>query len=306
MDDRTPDNLPFVIDAFGSFPPDRVHVHFDPSPRPTTVLLEDVIAKEWQRQMARAKRENHMLFNGSLMRYVNHAITPNIAATLDHATDHQTTTASPNSPRRKPADLAFHLTIGPTCYRDFVGTNLFNHHRLKEFGWHRFANPIGTTATLITRDSHICYGRRSAQVAYHALHVHTFGGGLEESDRAADGTIDPFASLCRELDEELSLSRDELEDLVCVGLLRDKEICQPEMLFEAGVDLTVEELRAKWATATSRDEHQEIIAFPDEPDAIVPFIQGCDAIAPVAVGALFLHGRRRWGQAWFEAAAGML
>lgn len=287
-------NLPFVVDAFGCFTPDKVHVRFDPSPRPTTALLEDAIAEEWQRQMSRAKRENRMLFNGSLMRYV------------DHAVKHEPTGGDSSSHRRKSAVPELHLTVGPTCYRDFVGTNLFNHHRLEEFGWHRFANPIGTTATLITRDGRICYGRRSARVAYHALHVHTFGGGLEQSDRSADGTIDPFASLSREMDEELNLSRGDLADLVCVGLLRDKEIHQPEMLFEAGINLTVEELRARWKTATSRDEHQEIIAFPDEPDAIVPFIKGCDAIAPVAVGALFLHGRRRWGQAWFETAAGEL
>jgi hypothetical protein len=277
-------NLPFVVDACGCFAPNRVHVRFDPRPRPTTPLLESVIDEEWQRQTARAEREDRMLFDGSLMRYVDHAVRQG----------------------RDGESASFHLTVGPTCYRDFVGTNLFNHHRLEEFGWHRFANPIGTTATLISRDGCICYGRRSARVAYHARHVHTFGGGLEEADRAADGTIDPFASLCRELDEELRLSRSDLADLVCVGLLRDKEICQPELLFEAGINLTAEELRTRWASATGRDEHEDIIAFPDEPAAIVPFIKGCGAIAPVAVGALFLHGRRRWGQAWFEAAAGKL
>ncbi len=287
-------NLPFVVDAYGCFTPDRVHVRYDPGPRPTTTLLENVIAEEWQRQTARAKREDRMLFNGSLMRYVDHVVRP------------EPTNARSSSRPQEPVSTELHLTVGPTCYRDFVGTNLFNHHRLEEFGWHLFANPIGTTATLITRDGRICYGRRSARVAYHALHVHTFGGGLEESDRSADGTIDPFASLCREMDEELSLSRDDLADLVCVGLLRDKEICQPEMLFEAGINLTAEELRARWETASGRDEHQEIIAFPDEPDAVVAFTKGCDAIAPVAVGALFLHGLRRWGRAWFEAAAGEL
>lgn len=297
MNHREPANLPFDILAFGHFLPKQVHVHLDPSPRPTTPQLEALIAEEWDRQIALAKHHGRELFNGSLMRYVDHAVT------LDHAVNQQTTTASPNSPRRQPAGSDLHLTVGPTCYRDFVGTNLFNHHRIEAFGWHRFANPIGTTATLTTRDGRICYGRRSARVAYHALHVHTFGGGLEASDRSPDGTIDPFASLCRELAEELNLARDELGDLLCVGLIRDKEIRQPEMLFEADLDLTADQLIGRWKSAQSRDEHDEIVTLSDTPEAIVPFIRHCGPIAPVAIGALFLHGRRRWGRRWFEDAA---
>ena len=274
-------SLPFVVDVIGRYPPSQVRVTLDPSPRPTTPELDALIEAEWERQTALAKGTDRLLFNGPLMRYVRHEVT------------------EPSNNR--PAEL--HLTVGPTCYRDFVGTNLFNRHRLGEFGWERFANPIGTTATLTTSDDQICYGRRSARVSYHSLHVHTFGGALEERDRTPDGSINPFGSLCRELVEELCLPREELRDLICVGLIRDNEIHQPEMLFEARLDLTAEELLARWNSAESKDEHDEIVSLPDEPDAIVPFIKNCGPIAPVAIGALFLHGRLRWGQDWYEKAA---
>jgi hypothetical protein len=273
--------LPFDILVQGCFEPSRVKTIFEGEDRPSTPQLDELIAVEWARQMALAQQAGRLLFNGNLLRYVRHAVKPGPAG----------------------GGKVFELTIGPTCYRDFVGTNLFNHHRLAVFGWERFANPVGTTATLITRDGLICYGRRSALVAYHANHVHTFGGALEESDRASDGTVDPFASLCRELDEELGLRRDELMDLCCVGLIRDKEICQPELLFEAGLNVTADELRRRWQSAQSADEHDGIVDLLDQPEAIVPFIRGCGLIAPVAVGALFLHGRRRWGEGWFEAAS---
>ncbi|MBN2562253.1 MAG: hypothetical protein JXQ75_15115 [Phycisphaerae bacterium] len=196
-----------------------------------------------------------------------------------------------------------HLTVGPTCYRDFVGTNLYNSHRLGEFDWHFFSNPIGTTATLVTADGLICCGRRSSRVAFHAGYVHTFGGGLEEQDRAADGSIDPFVSLCRELTEELAIQRAELADLCCVGLIRDTEIHQPELLFEARLAMTADVLRSRWESAECRDEHDEIVTLPDQPGAIVPFICNCGPIAPVAIGALFLHGRRSSGETWFRSAA---
>lgn len=207
---------------------DCVRIAYDAAPRPTTDELDAAIAVEWDRQLALAQGTDRLLFNGELLRYVRHDVRP--------------------SPRGE----VFTLTVGPTCYRDFVGTNLYNKHRLDEFGWERFANPI-----------------------------------------VAVVPIDAFAAVARELEEELGLRREELHDLVCVGMIRDKEIHQPEMLFEARIELTVEELRQRWQTAEAKSEHDEIVSLPDEPGAIAPFIRSCGPIAPVAVGALFIHEKLR-------------
>ncbi|MCA9255482.1 MAG: hypothetical protein KDA33_07580 [Phycisphaerales bacterium] len=279
---RTPgiEKLPFVIDAAGRFSPDRVAVTFDDAPRPTTPEIDALIAVEWERQTAIASREDRLLFNGPLLRYLSHRVA------LD-AVGH---------PAR------FEMVVGPTNYRDFVGTNLFNHDRIGEFGWERFSNPVGTTATLMTSDGRICYGRRSAKVSYHAEHVHTFGGAFEEADRLPDGSIDPFASVAREITEELGIARDELIDLTCVGLVRDKEIYQPELLFEASLPMTGAEVEQRWASAEAKDEHDALVFLADAPDAILPFVQSCGPIAPVATGALFLRGLLQWGEPWFETA----
>ena len=276
------ERLPFIIDAWGRFPSAGVRVDFEPAARPSTPQLDALIAEEWDRQVALAKGTDRMLFNGALLRYVRHAI------------------------ETGPAGDRFCLTVGPTCYRDFVGTNLYTRHRIDEFGWHCFANPIGTTATLLTRDGRICYGRRSMRVVYHAGHVHTFGGSLEAGDRKADGMIVAFASVARELTEELGLSPEETSGLVCVGLIRDKEIHQPELLFEAKLELTADELRSRWQSAEAQDEHEEIVTLDDAPDEIVPFIRRCRLIAPVAIGALFIHGLQSWRREWFDKAAEQL
>lgn len=281
MDFAAFDQLPFVIDAAGWFSPNRVAVIYDDAPRPSTPEMDAMIADEWERQTALAKQHNRLLFNGILLRYLSHRVEHDGA----------------DSPAR------FEMTVGPTNYRDFVGTNLFHHDRLHEFGWERFSNPVGTTATLMTSDGLICYGRRSAKVSYHAEHVHTFGGAFEEADRLADGSIDPFASVAREISEELAIAPEELIDLTCVGLVRDKEIYQPELLFEASLPMTFEDLRERWRTAEGADEHDSLVALADAPETILPFIRSCGLIAPVAVGALFLRGFHQWGEAWFERAA---
>lgn len=273
-------SLPFEIDVAGRFAPSQVHVTFYQRKRPTTPELDALIDIQWEKQVALAQRHDRLLFNGPLLRYV----------------DHQLAKESDDAPE-------FTLVVGPTCYRDFVGTNLFNHHRLAEFGWDHFSNPVGTTATLITADHQICYGRRSAKVSYHANHIHTFGGAFEEADRLDDGTIDPFASVCREIEEELAIARDELIDLTCVGLLRDKEIHQPELLFEARLKLHADDVAEHWQRAEGKDEHAGLVFFDNEPQAVVDFIKSCGAIAPVASGALFLHGLNAWGMEWYQSAA---
>lgn len=269
--------LPFSILMQGRFAPDAVRVIFDERERPSTPALNALIEAEWAPRLAEAQRENRLLFNGELLRYMSHRVI--------------------EAPRQ------FELTVGPTCYRDFVGTNLYNNVRVAEFGWESFSNPVGTTATLLTRDGRICYGRRSMQVAFHAGYVHTFGGALEPGDRDAAGAIDVFDSVRRELHEEVGLRADELDSLICVGLIRDTEILQPELLFEARVPLTTAELIERWSEAEARDEHHELVDLADAPEAIVPFIKTCGKIAPVAVGALMLHGLHRWGQTWYDQAA---
>ncbi len=267
--------LPFTVLAIGQFGPSQLHARHVDTPRATTDEIERQITEEWTRQTALAKAADRLLFNGDMLRYISHEI----GASSDG----------------KPC---FNLVVGPTCYRDFVGTNLYHGSRVDELGWHRFSNPVGTTATLRTADGKIVYGLRSQRVSFHAGHVHTFGGALEASDRHPDGSIAAFASVCRELKEELNLEAADLHDLICTGLIRDTQIHQPEMLFEARLEMTMAQLRQRWRSAESADEHVDLVELADAPEAVLPFIKGCELIAPVAIGALFFHGQRNWGDAW--------
>jgi len=270
-----PSGLPFAIDAVGQFSPDQLRIRWQNQPRPTSPELDAMIADAWARMSADCRRRSAMLFNGQLVRYLSH----------QHTGDR------------------LEIEAGPTNYRDFVGTNLLNGQRVDEIGWDHFANPIGTTATVISSDNFLLYGRRNDRVAFHANHLHTIGGGLEDRERAADHTIDAFASIQRELHEELSIKPDEIAELTCVGLIHDRQIHQPELIFDATVTLTRAELLDRLDLDDAHQEHTAIESCPDQSDAVIPFIQSAGLIAPVAIGALFLHGHRRWGADWYNRTA---
>ncbi len=269
-----PRGVPFAVDAFGEFPPGRVCVRWTESPRPSTPELEQLIEQSWQEALARSAQTGAILFNGKLVRWLGHPL----------------------------EDGVLHIDPAPTDYREFVGTNLYNRHRLAEFGRGRFSNPIGTTATIVSDDGWLLYGRRGRRVAWHAGYLHTFGGALEVADIRADGTIDPFAAVRRELHEELRLDDAHIADTICVGLIHDHEIWQPELLFETRVRLSRDGVLGRLDLADAQQEHTAIEYVRDEPDALVPFIRSAMPVAPVAVAAICLHGRRRWGREWFEHA----
>lgn len=264
----------FEVAVFGTFRPGQVRVDWHEKPRPPHAELDALIEKTWAEKLAECENTGRLLFNGQLTRCLAYRV--------------------------ENGELL--IDAGPTDYANFVGTNLFNHERGDEFGWDLFSNPIGTSATLITSDGWLLLGRRNHRVAFYGGYVHMFGGALEAVDHRDDGTVDAFGSISRELKEELALSEADIKEIVCLGLIAERRIRQPELIFETTVPLTQAEIANRIRPGHPDEEHTGIVACRDEPGAIVPFLRATEPIAPVAVGALCQHGRRRFGQPWYEAA----
>lgn len=260
--------------AFGRFGRDQLRIDWTDEPRPTTATIEQAIERTWPEQLEKARQEGRVLFNGPMARHIDH----NLAAG------------------------SLRVTAGPTCYRDFVGTNLFNPQLLDQAGWACFSNPIGTTATILTADGYLLYGRRNNKVAFHGGYLHTFGGAIEPGDTGAAGQLDGFGSILRELREELRLDAAECTEIVCVGLIRDQQIWQPEMLFEARCRLSQSEILERLDLAHD-EEHCRIEGCVDRPEDLMRFPAGARPIAPVAIGSMLLHGWHQWGRAWVLEAA---
>lgn len=269
--EKLPDGAPFTVAVAGRYPADAVRVIWKDLPRQTNEALDDLIEKTWREKLDQAERTGQLLFNGWMARLIELQVDGEMLT----------------------------LILGPTNYRDFVGTNLYNGHLVATLGDAFFSNALGTSATVITRDGYLLYGRRNDKVAYHGGYLHTFGGTVETSDRTPDGTYDVFAAVRRELREELSLADEEIGEVVCTGLARDHQIHQPELLFDVQVNMTRRELVARF-DAHADPEHVAIESCLDEPESIAPFVTGAGLIAPVAVAAMLLHGRGCWGHDWYE------
>lgn len=254
---------PFLLDFSGEFAPGDVRVEFSPVAGPLDSRIEP-LKLAWPQHVERVTRAGGVLFNGPMVRY------------LDHELD----------------GGKLIIRAEPTDYATFYCTNWLNAHLGDSIGWERFANPIGISANVLTSDGWILYGRRGQKVALHPGTVHAFGGTLEPTDRNPHGELDVFESMARELREELRLSPDEHTDLLCLGMIRDPHVRQPELVFDARLALGREELIRR--LAASDPEHDEIVAVRDEP-AAADFLRTTPSAMPILIGALSLHARRMFG-----------
>lgn len=267
--------LPFLVDIYGLFGPGQVRIVYREEPAPAIPALEATVADAWIEQMEIARQRGCHLYNGQIVRLLRYRVDD------DHLL----------------------MEGGPSDFAHFIGTNYLNYHRAEEFGWNVFSNPIGVSGIVITRDDWILYGRRNDRVACHPGYVQAFGGSLEMRDRQPDGTFDAFACVLRELHEEAGVRDADVTETTCLGMARDRQIRQPELVFDVRIRQSREEMADRLRHDDPEQEHAEIVACQDIPEAIVPFVRRMAPVSPVAIGALFLHGRRRFGDGWYEKAS---
>jgi len=273
----TETGAPFVVEIDGRFAANQLFQVRVDAPRPTTSQVEEIIARTWEVEMNLAQQSGRTLYNGQIARLI----------------------------RAESTESGIRLWIADTRYRDFLGTNVFNAAKVTRIGCEFLGDAIGTSAIVRTRDGLLVLGRRSERVAFHGGYLHTFGGMLEQADRRADG-YDLFSGMKREVMEELGAIDSEISDAVLIGLVRDRMILQPEILFDLDVTTTKPELSARFHPGLSDGEHSAIEFVPDDPEAIVRFLLHTAHIAPVAQAGLLLHGKHHWGKKWYVQSCHLL
>ncbi len=268
---------PFVVDVFGRYALVQVTQQWEGRLWSVPTEQADQIAQRWQDALVRAEQTGALLFNGELVRLNGFG----------------------------PTAQSLHLSLAPTCFRDFVGTNLAVATATEPVDPELLANPIGVSAIVRTSDGYLALGRRSQRVVHHGGRLHLFGGMLEPADKTVEGICDPFASVQRELHEELGVDREAIGDVVLVGLARDTSIVQPEFIFEAELSLSRAALKLYFDASSEGGEHTAIEFVYDEPDTVMQFLLGASLITPVAQAGLLLHGRHEWGEPWYERTCWM-
>ena len=267
----------FFLDAVGCFDQPHVQVDWKDEPRPSNADVERLIEQTWSVELARAAEEHRRLYNGPLCRMI----------------------------RCQASESRLMLTLGPVTFKELVGTNFSQAYLRYLYGQEVLADPLGVSAAVVTSDQYILMGRRSQKVAFHANRIHPIGGMVEPS---TPGTVpNPFQTMRNELMEEINVPADHIKQLVCLGLVRDKHIVQPEMVFDIVVNVSAEQIKHRLRTAVDAEEHDELILIRNHPAAVVTFMeQHFSQLTPVALASLLLHGLKNYGSGWFAAARGYL
>jgi hypothetical protein len=248
--------------ATGRWVPGSVRVSWTRGSRRTIPEVERLIERAWTEEKARL---GDKLFDGPMCRMERWTATPDFLG----------------------------LEFSHTSYRPFLGTNLHNPSLADVHGADILANPVGVSIALETGDGWLLLGRRNDSVAYYPDRVHPFAGALEPAD-----DLDVFGEVRRELDEELSLHGDAISDIVCVGLVEDLRLRQPELIFSA----RGRPMRTEIEATLDRKEHHAVYAVRADAAEVANAIAD-PALTPVAVAALSLWGLARFGRDWFDARA---
>ncbi len=260
------------VDVAGPFERGCVRLRWFNKLRRKTDALESLIEETWTREKALADRSGAVLFNGHLVRYIDHEC----------------------------IDGALCIDVGPTDYKSFLGTNLRNAQLIDVVGRDAFANAIGVSALIICdgEPGTILLGHRSTNVVDQPGTIHTFGGALDESD--GDGDIDAFAAVTREISEELALKADDLFTLNCMGLVHDRSIAQPELVFEARVKMSADEVASRVDVSSNVAEHLGVARIDNTPTHVAAYLSDSEKTTPVALTALYLYGWQSFGPTWCD------
>jgi hypothetical protein len=270
----------FFLDVMDQFPREKVLVTWSDRPRETNDSVEELIEKAWLDQTKAAETSGVKIFNGKLSRLISHRC----------------------------EDDLLKLTLGPVSFKEFIGTNATQAYIRHLHGTEVMANPLGVSTAVCTNDGLIVLGMRNNNMIQYANRIHPVGGTVEPPEANADtATPDPFMAIIHELDEETAVPPDSVSGIVCLGLVRDRNTVQPELIFDCHVDCDVVTLFASAATAIDAAEHSSLVPVRDHPGAVVSFMeQHYSQLTPIAMATLLLHGLRHWGSGWFATARGYL
>jgi 8-oxo-dGTP pyrophosphatase MutT (NUDIX family) len=266
----------FFLDIVGAFRRQDVAVRLSPAQRTTCPEVEQVIEQTWKKELALAQLSGRRLYDGKLYRLIE----------------------------AEAQGKELTLTVGPVSFKEFLGTNSSNAYLRYRHGMEVMANPIGVSASVVSSDGFLVLGRRSDQVTNHAGMIHPVGGMVESADNTP--LPDLFGICLQELREEVGLT-DQVGNVLCLGLVRDKQLCQPEFIFDVSVSADARTIRTLATSAEDAHEHTELLAVRDQPSSVVNFIEHhCRETTPVALATLLLHGLHNWGSGWFVTAQGYL
>jgi len=247
---------PFTIEVAGPFQLEQVQAVWTTVERRTTPEIEAVVAETWDARLAEAAASGGMLWSAPMARLVDWQV----------------------------AEGELTVRLGPTTYRDFVGTNVANPWIAERYGSDHLSDGCGVSALLRTADDKLVLQRRSRAVFEFAGLVAACGGAVEPIV-AEEPATSLAAQARRELHEELGLAIAALGAMTLLGIGRTTNRHKPELVYLADTTATWPDLRDR-----QHEEHAGLVALEDTPDAVAATLRDdWDAFAPPGLLALTLR-----------------
>ena len=192
-------------------------------------------------------------------------------------------------------DDRVHLLVGPTTYREFVGTR--ERRMLTNPGIQSLANPIGVCCVITTADDRVLIERRPNN-DYYGGALHVVGGMVDWRDDRRGDQIDFAGAIVRECEEEVGFKPDR-SSVKCVGIAYDANRPHAELCFSTRCQLTWEEVRER---ASRTPEFQNMVEVEAHAEALKLLLGDAGkAIVPTGRAALLLHAATRFpGDPWFR------
>jgi len=268
----------FFLDFAGLYTREEVDISWRDDKRPSNKKVDAIIEQTWQEHTeGKYRSDTKELYDGNLCRLLQCSAADKLS-----------------------------IALGPVGFKEFLGTNLTNASLRYEHGMDILADALGVSAAVRTADGFLLMGMRSESVAFHSGRLHPIGG-VVEPDTSLSQPADPFTAMILELEEETALQRDMISEIVCMGLVRDKRIVQPELIFDVSISIEATELRRISNDALGKKEHSHLELISDHPARITAFIRtNFEKLTAVAIATLLLHGLRHWGCGWFTTTRGYL
>lgn len=182
------------------------------------------------------------------------------------------------------------LCFSRTSYKLFLGTNLHHPEVADRYGQAALANPVGASCALVAAGGELMMGRRNQSVAYYPGRIHPFAGALEPSER-----VDVFGEVRRELKEELAMEGAHIAEMRCLGIVEDRSLRQPEMIFLVRSNLTRQQIEGR----VDAKEHQASASISPTPAAAEEALRQTQSLTPVAMATILLWGKGMFGDDWF-------
>jgi len=164
----------------------------------------------------------------------------------------------------------------------------------------KLANPLAVCSVIVTKDNFILYEQRTGVDVYNGKH-HVIGGFMDRNlDIDIKRNINPFFSICREIEEELTIEL-ALRDGILLGLVYDHMTPHPELCFTYSTDATLSDIQ-QLINNRQNGEVVKLMGIKDTDSSLHKFVaENARQFSVTGLGCLALHGKHSFGDDWFRS-----